>query len=190
MIPSQEEIKTALEGALMLARGNVAGMTRFDLSITGFWRSFFAMALAAPAYLFLLADQYATSSVGAHIAGVVIIEAVAYVVGWCAFPVAAIFLTRLLGLGARYVPLVVAVNWCGVLQLLLLAVAVLLGGLAPPELRGMLGLVALLAVLTFQWFVIRTALETTSGTAAGLLVVDLLLSLLIHEGAGTLIQAV
>jgi hypothetical protein len=168
LIPSQEEIKTALEGALLLARGNVAGMTRFDLST----------------------DQYAATEVGAHIVGVVTIEALAYVIGWCAFPVAAIFLTRLLGLGARYVPLVVAINWCGVLQLLVLAAAVLLGGLAPPAGRGMLGLVALLAVLTYQWFVIRTALETTSGTAAGLLVVDLLLSLLVHEAAGTLIQSV
>jgi hypothetical protein len=190
LIPSQEEIKTALEGALLLARGNVAGMTRFDLSITGFWRSFFAIVLASPAYLFLLADQYAATEVGTHIFGVVAIEAFAYVIGWCAFPVAAIFLTRLLGLGARYVPLVVAINWCGVLQLLLLAAAVLIGGLAPPAVRGMLGLVALIAVLTFQWFVIRTALETTSGTAAGLLVVDLLLSLLVHEGSGALIQSV
>jgi hypothetical protein len=187
---SQAELKSAFEGALLLARGDAAGMTRFDLTIEGFWRSFFAIVVAAPAYLLLLVDQYATTGVGAHIGGVIMIEALAYVIGWCAFPVAAIFLTRVLGLGAHYVSLIVASNWSGVLQVLVLAMAVLLGTLLPSALRGLLGLGALVAVLGYQWFVVRTALETTGTTAAALVAVDILLSMLVHEGADALIQTV
>jgi hypothetical protein len=188
VIPSQAEIKRAVEGALLLARANPAGMTRFDFSVDGFWRSFSAILIAAPAYLLLLVDRYSTTGLGAHIGAVAMVEALAYVIGWCAFPVAAIFLTRMLGLGGRYVALVVAGNWCGVLQVLLLAAAVLLGSLLPQTMRGVVGLATLIAVLTYQWFVIRTALETTSGTAAALVLVDILLSMLVHEGADALLQ--
>lgn len=188
-MPSLPELRSAFEGALLLARGNPAGMARFDLTVEGFWRSFLAMVIAAPAYILLLVDQYSTSGVGAHIGVVVMVEALAYVVGWCAFPVAAILLTRLLGLGSRYVALVVAGNWCGLVQVLILGAAVLVAGLAPAAVRGLVGLAALLAVLTYQWFVVRTALGTSSGIAAALVVVDVLLSMLVHQGADMLIHA-
>ena len=104
-------------------------------------------------------------------------EALSYVCGWVGFPIAAIFLTRLLGLSARYVPLVVADNWSAVVQMVLYATVVLVGTLLPPQLRALALLVATLIVLIYQWFVIRTALGTSGGTALGLVVIDVLLSM-------------
>ena len=67
------------------------------------------------------------SRAGPEACGTLLAELVAYVVGWVAFPVAAIFLTRLLGLAARYVPLIVANNWSAVVQIALYTAVVVLG---------------------------------------------------------------
>jgi hypothetical protein len=53
-MPSYAEIQRALQGAWLLARGDTRGMGLFDLSVEGFWRSFAAALLAAPAYVLVL----------------------------------------------------------------------------------------------------------------------------------------
>ena len=44
----------ALTGALRLARGDRGGLSCFDRSLDGFWRSFRAAAITYPLYLVLL----------------------------------------------------------------------------------------------------------------------------------------
>jgi hypothetical protein len=89
------------------------------------------------------------------------------------FPLLAIPLTRFLGLGARYVPLIVATNWASLPQAGAFLAATVLGVVAPPW-RGGLLLAVLLATLAYQWFVIRTALGTSAGNAAAFVVLDLI----------------
>ena len=43
-------------------------------------------------------------------------------------------------------------------------------------------------MLTYQWFVIRTALGTTNATAFGLVVVDILTSIVLSRGLDSLLQ--
>jgi uncharacterized membrane protein YobD (UPF0266 family) len=188
-MPSREEIKSALLGAADLARLDASGMGRFDLSIEGFWNSFFAAALAAPGYLILVLDAYATEGAPADLGLVFFVETIAYAANWIVFPLAAALLTRVLGLGARYVPLIVAGNWAAVLQVALLVVALAIGSLAPGDLRSPLLLAALAAVMVYQWFVIRTALQTSGGIALAFLVIDVLLSRLINLSADSFTQA-
>ena len=56
------------------------------------------------------------------------------------------------------------------------------------QLRALALLVATLTVLTYQWFVIRTALGTSGGTALGLVVIDVLLSMALSRGLDGLLQ--
>jgi hypothetical protein len=56
-VPS--EFVRSLRGAWLLARGDAAGMGLLDLTVEGFWNSFAAALVAAPAYVLLLADRYA-----------------------------------------------------------------------------------------------------------------------------------
>lgn len=182
-----DEIKRSLFGAWLLARGDTRGMELFDLSVEGFFRSFVAALVAAPVYLLLILDRYQTTGMPAALGSVAAVEAVGYALGWIAFPLLAVLLTRLLGLGHRYVPLIVAGNWAAVLQVTFFLVALLLAGLLPPPMRALILFAATVLVLVYQWFVMRTALQTTGGTAAGLLAVnvllDTILSLLTGVGA-------
>ncbi len=188
-MPSYAEIRRSIEAAWLLARGDQRGMTLFDLSVDGFWHSFAAALLVAPAYALVLADQYAHLGWPESTLWTALTETISYVAGWLAFPIAAIFLTRLLGLASRYVPLIVANNWSAVVQMGVYTVVVVFGTLLPPEMRALALLLTTLAVLAYQWFVIRTALGTSSGTALGLVVIDVLLSMAVSRGLDAVLQS-
>jgi uncharacterized membrane protein len=163
-------------------------MAGFDVSVEGFWKSFAAAPIVAPAYLLVLLDQYRLIGWPDAPWGTALAELVSFTVGWLAFPLAAIPLTRFLGLSARYVPLIVAHNWSAVIQVALYTAVVVVGGLFPLELRTLALLVATVLVLAYKWFVIRTALATTGLTAVGLVVLDVLLGLTVDRALDGLLR--
>jgi hypothetical protein len=175
-----QDIRRSLHGAMLLARGEVAGMGWLDLSFEGFWRSFAAPLLAAPAYALVIADQYVHVGYHGPLAPVLVGEAVSYAIQIVAFPLLAMLVTRFLGLGARYVPLVVATNWASLPQVAAYLAACVLGAAFPPLRSGVL-LGAMLATLAYEWFVIRTALGTSAGNAAAFVVLNLLVGLLLNH---------
>ncbi len=162
-------------------------MSWFDLTVEGFWRSFFAAVLVAPFYLFMLAVDYGTSGMPAGLALVVLVRTVAYVVDWAAFPLVAILLVRLFGLEHRYVALVVADNWASVLQAAALTAAVAVSTILPMAVAALLVLGTFVAVVFYQWLVARQALETTGGIAGGFVAVDLLTGILVDRTVSSLL---
>ncbi|MGH6896138.1 MAG: hypothetical protein ACREJ5_06285 [Geminicoccaceae bacterium] len=182
-MPEREEVLSALYGAYRLAWFDTAGMTHFNLSFDGFWRSFFAAALVAPAYAILVGLQVATGEQAIDLGLLVLTESIGYVLAWCAFPLIAIVLTRLLGLARNYVALIVALNWTAVLQTALFLAVVLLAPFLPEVLGTLVMTLTTGAILVYQWFVIRTALETTGGIALMLLLIDLIVTSMINMGA-------
>ncbi|MFO1068148.1 MAG: hypothetical protein U1E14_06440 [Geminicoccaceae bacterium] len=188
MTPSREEIVSSLEGAWGLARREPAALQRFNLTVDGFWNSFYAAVLCAPGYLLLVAQQYAQRGAEAGVGTILIVETLAYAVGWLVFPATSIVITRLLGLGHRYAVLVIAANWSMVLQVGLLVVALLLSGLMPAAQGGYLTLAATLVALVYQWQVVRTALATTGLIAFAIVVIDIILSVLLNSTTDRLLQ--
>lgn len=188
-MPFLADARRSLEGAALLARLDRSGMDRFDLSVDGFWRSFMAALVAAPPYLVLLADRYEREETGPHIGNVLFIEVISYALGWIAFPLVAVFLARMLGLGSRYIALVVANNWAAVLQVSLVALSVIAAGFLPESQQGPLTLTAILAALAYQWFVIRTALQASGLIALGLVVLDVLMSLMLNLTVDRFLQS-
>ena len=173
-------IRRSVDGALRLARGDAGGLDCFDMSVEGFWRSFQVMLLAAPFYLLLVLQRRFEFGAGLDPGTLLAEETLPYVVGWLAFPLIALPLTWFLGLSTRFVPLVVALNWTAGVQIAALTGAVLVGTLLPPELSDFLMLLISVALLFYEWFVMRTALQTGGGVAFGFLTVDFLLGLLVN----------
>ncbi len=188
-MPSRREVVAALYGAWRLLRFDAHGFAWFDLTIDGFWRSFFAATLVAPAYLILAALDL-TGRAGPVDGGwATLVLTLAYAAEWIAFPIAAIFITRLLDLTEGYVPLIVAGNWISVPQSLLVAAAGAIdewGGLAG-AIGPFITLSATLYVLIYQWFVTRLALNTSGLTAIGVVILQILIVDFIHLGAMALI---
>jgi hypothetical protein len=183
MIPDQAEVVRSLYGAWRLAWLDPSGMGHFNLSVEGFWRSFFAAVLVAPGYALLVGQDLLAREEAVSPVWAMLVETLAYVVGWAAFPLAAIVLTQLLGLSRNYAALIVAANWASVIQigafLAALALGFVVGSLVVVLVTG--------AILFYQWFVIRTSLDTTAGIAIAFVLVDLLLTSAVSFGAESLL---
>jgi hypothetical protein len=185
LIPSWSEINRSLSGAWRLLLLDPAGMGRFDISIGGFWRSFFAAVLVAPLYALRAMVDPAPAEAEAAGVGHALATVVTYVLAWAAFPVAMIYIARFLDLRGTYVGFIVALNWARVLQAVLLvgvSSAAALAG-APSD---FLTLTAIAAVLAYQWVVTKTALATTGTIAAALVIIDALMESLIVAAAAAL----
>ena len=183
------EIRLALTGTLRLARGDRGGLTCFDRSLDGFWRSFRAAIIAYPLYLVLLTMRVSVPewqrSGGLRI---VIVETIAYVIAWTAFPLIMLTVTRWLGREHRFFDFMVPYNWSQVPQS---ALFVLVGleaesGVLGAQAAQAIEVAAAVAVLVYEWFIARVALDTTASAAVFVVVVDLLLGVLISHVASSL----
>ena len=184
---SPNEILRALTASLQLARGDAGGHRLFDHTFEGFWRSFAAIILFAPAYLLSIrTDLIIDNALGRTVpeAGVefYFLRFIVLVVEWVAYPVAMVAMARMLALGHRYVPYIIAYNWTSVLvAAAVVPPRVLFSvGLIAAGFTQLLYMVALIWAFYFRYSVARTALETSIPTAIGLVIFDFLLGLLIN----------
>jgi branched-subunit amino acid transport protein AzlD len=183
------EVRLALVGALRLAKGDRGGLSCFDRSLDGFWRSFRAAVIAYPLYLMLLMMRVTIAewerSGGFYIIGV---ETIAYVVAWVAFPLAMLRVTRWINRSHRFFDFMVPYNWS---QLPQSALFVLVGLQAESQAVSVqpaqvIEIAAAIAVLAYEWFIARVALETTASAAALVVLVDLVLGVFISHVASSL----
>jgi len=187
-MPTRAEIELALWGTWLLLRQDPRALECFDFTVEGFWKSFFAAVVALPFYAFLVLHELVLVQPTSP-ALAVLARLVGYALDWVAFAVAAALLLRMLGLGRRFVPLVVMVNWAAVPQLALMAGAVVASLVLPDVLDPLLLVAALVAVLFYRWLVVRQALEGLGGIAFGFVVVDVLLGILVDRLVGALFSS-
>lgn len=186
---SAREAATSLYGAYRLARFDARGMTYFETSLGGFWRSFYAAVIVAPMFAVLLVMRYAAGGVAVGGVRFAVVEAIAYVIAWVAFPLVMVSLARLLKREERYLGYIVAYNWASVLQNGLYLPLVMLGmaGVIPAETVGPLSLIALSLILVYGWFIAKVALDVGAGTAVALVALDLVLSVFIDIVASSML---
>ncbi len=188
-MPKTAEIAKALYGAYRLALRDPQGMTFFDTSVNGFWRSFFAAVLIAPLYLVLLSVRYRVGLIDAPLFRLITVEISAYIIAWVAFPLAMITLCRILKRDDRYLGFIVAYNWAAVLQngiYLPLSFLTITGAIPAPA-GNMISLAVLIAILFYTWFIAKTALNITSAQAAAIVFLDYGLGILINGLAESMI---
>jgi hypothetical protein len=173
------EVQTAVVGTLRLAVGDRRGLGLFDTSIDGFWRSFRAGVICYPLYLLLVgfrvkAAQWEASGV----APILIVETIAYVITWVAFPLLILPVARQLRRDDRFLAFMVAYNWSQIPQTVVVVLVVLDGatGLLPASEASFAGLLAIIATLVYEWYIARVALAVTGAQAALVVIIDLLLN--------------
>jgi len=181
MIPTATRVLTALAGAARLARFQAGGLSAFDTDARAFVESFFAAALAAPGYVVLVLFHLQRTEPEASTLAVVLVQGLAYVISWTAFPALAHELARLLDRGERWMGFVVALNWSKVIQMAVYVPLIVLAnsGLVGEQSAAALSLAALTVILIYQWFVTRAALAVHGAQAAGLTGFDLIIGITI-----------
>lgn len=188
-VTTWSEVRWALVGCLRLARGDRGGLAYFDRSLDGFWRSFLSAFLSYPFFLILLTMRVSLADWNA-VGGlpIVLIETIGYVISWVAFPLVMLSVLRRIGREDRFFDFMVPYNWCQLPQSILFVLIGLqseTGALSDPISRT-IEIAAGIAVLVYEWYIARVALETSATAATMVVLVDLVLGMLVTRTASSL----
>lgn len=183
-MPSFGEILHYFSGVWLLMWGRSEGLSRLDLSVDGFWRSFSAVLVALPVLL-LAAMNDASSYIDR--AGflaplpVILRLALATVLAWLVTYALFALTARHIGLGERMVHYIVAGNWAtALLAWLLVPVHLLSLVFALDEEAALLLLLPVsLALLVFDWRLTNTVLDKGPAMATAVFLAVLVLSLVL-----------
>lgn len=175
IVPDRQEIWSSIYGAFRLACFDKSGHNHFNVSVEGFWRSFFAAILVAPCHAILL-SQGVFGGGEAFSVWAFVVHTMSYAASWVIFPLVMFFVVDLISLGQRYTALIVAMNWTTVIStpIMVLRIGILLT--LPFNIAGLLAEVIFIGLIIYEWFVIRTALQTTGAVALAILLFGLLLN--------------
>jgi hypothetical protein len=185
------QVSTAMQGALRLARLDPRGMAFFDRTVTGFWHSYRAALILYPAFLVLLALPGSVGDADAPApdwSRIILVETIGYVIAWTAYPLLMLPLSRFLGREDRWLDYMVVYNWSQILQggVLLASTLIAASGLLPDALSGGIALAASVAVLLYDWFIARVALDVGRTAAVMIVLLDQVLALFISRIVQTL----
>lgn len=182
-------VANGLSGAVLLARGRVDGLARVQGDAAdpaaGATRSFWAAAIAAPALLAMRLIDWTAGGPPAAPGHVLALDLLVFVTGWAGFAIISHALVARLGRAQRWPAYIAAWNWCNVVQYMLLLIAslpVLLH--APAPVAEATELIGMGWALWLEWFVTRLALNLPGLAAAGLVLLDLSIGLLLASAAG------
>lgn len=179
-----EEIQKSLSGAWRLMLGKPDGLRLLDLTADGFWNSFFAILIAAPALIVgwvgvsgeLALQPMVDASRFSIILRLALIEIGAWILPLVAFALVA----RRVGVGDRFVHYVVASNWTSAIIAWVMLPAALSHMLMPAaqSFTTLLSLLLFTLTMVFSWRMTNAAIGKGAavGTAvfAGMFVTSLI----------------
>lgn len=176
-------------GAWRLLLLDKGGMAFFDRSAAGVGRSFLLAPILWPAFILVMAMQLPGELAAAGLLRFLVVETIAYSIGWTLFPLAMVYVAQALDRSDRWLDHIVAYNWSLVLQfgIYLPLMALAFSGALPAGLAEGLVAAAGLVVLFYHGFVARTALGVGVPAAAGVVVLDVLLSVFVSGWAASLL---
>ena len=181
MTLTAREAVYSIFGAYRLAMLDKSGLSYMDRSPEGAIRSFNAALIVLPAYAVLVVLRLWDVLPDVSLLRFVTVEGLAYVISWSAFPLVMFYISGLLDRSERYFDFLSAYNWSAVIQMgvYLPVVAVADSGLMPAGVDEGLVLAVTMLVLMYQWFIARTTLDINGGSAAGVVLLDMILAVFI-----------
>lgn len=189
MALSVSEIVRSVKGVARLARFDASGMAFLDTTPEGALRSFWVALLVLPPYILLIAVRDGGELSDLPLGYTLLVESLAYVVGWTAFPAVMHVVTRLLDRSNEYPAMVTAYNWSAVVQMVLQLplIILMLAGIVDDD--GSIGIafIILAIIMVYIWFVLKASLRINGVAAAGLAVIELLTTALVSDYANHLL---
>lgn len=182
------EVRYYLTGALRLARFDAGGLTSFGDQPKDARRSFYAAVVVAPLYLVWITLHGPALPAEASIVHHFLSETLSYGIGWLIFPLVMWRFCEFLNCSQQFFHFLTAYNWTAVIQNGLFMAMDLLCWLfgAPDQACGFFGMVLLVYILMYSWFVARHALALPFGQALAVVTLDMLTSLLWEVFSGGL----
>jgi hypothetical protein len=183
-LPSSAEIRSAIKGFGLLLRGDDRALLCHDLSLDGFWRSFWLPLALLVVYAVVMrpaADELAAFD-GEHTV-FTLVQALKFLLGWAAYFALIAGISRIFGLGGRFGIFVILYNWAQAITTAA-TLPILAGvswGLLPPGVLAGWSTALLLAWLYIVVRVARHGLGAAWSLALAISALDLLTSLAVHR---------
>ncbi|MDD7910074.1 hypothetical protein PUV47_09095 [Pseudovibrio exalbescens] len=189
MLPSLTEVRHSVQGSWLLVKGRSEGMSYFDLSADGFWRSFTVLLYVLPFYMLgNVTEAQLGKELGEPLSAnggglLPLPKLFTLVLDWIGFPIILAFLASLLAVRNTYGAYVTVRNWTTLVVVIPHAALNLLylAGVLNADMLLTLSLFVVGWVLWVHFTVARIALSVGAGLAIGLVVLDFILSLFIVQ---------
>lgn len=177
------EAFTGLFAAWRLFLRDERAVSLFDRTPEGALKSFYCALIVLPGYVLVVAFAHTVPLTEIDWFRFVVVEAIAYVVSWCAWPLLMFYAVRALDRSASYCLYVAAYNWGSGPQILvlLLVLFVAISGFVSREVVTIVNLVAIVIILLYHLFIVRVTLKLSFFVALGLVLSEAMVSqLVIH----------
>lgn len=185
------EIGQALSASWRLMRRDASAILSYDISTRGFARSFIAIIFSLPFAYLLLFSNLVLIKMMDRMEGIVRPDMVidgftllqytgAHAAAWLIFPLAMIPIARTLNLSQYYAGYIIAYNWTSLLLTILLTAPYVLvfSGFVGPEPIILVYWLILIWSFMVRWYVARHVLMAGGLNAAGIVLLDVLLSIM------------
>ena len=190
------DVVTGVYGAWRLLLFDRRAIQILDATREGFWKSFYAAAVALPGEIILrvlFIDINPDLPVDLSTARIAMVFALGYVYLWIVFPLVMVYLAEGIGRSRQYVAYIVARNWSQVIQIAIVLPATVIfvaGGSGEPGFGLMVLIAAHLVTLVYSWFIARTVLDISGVTAALVVFTELVIVIVISLVSELLIGSV
>ncbi|MEQ9449190.1 MAG: hypothetical protein RLN70_09845, partial [Rhodospirillaceae bacterium] len=174
-----KQLAGGLYGAWYILRFDPRAWSALDVTLAGFWASFVVAAMLAPFHALHVFVDYGGRDENMALLPYLIVETLAYIISWTLFPFAMLYASDFLDRRSQYFSHIVAYNWMRLFIEGPLYIVLLLSdfGAITREGAAFLNLIGLAALMVYGTFVAGVGLKVPTGTAVGLVVLDLVLSL-------------
>ncbi len=178
-------IKSGIIGAFRLTKLDFKGFNYFGNSKEHFWFSFVGAILIAPLFLTYLVTLYMNTNIANGFWNYLIVQSLSYSIAWLTFPLVMLHLAPFMKCEGQIIQYLVACNWVSVIQNGVYLPIIILGVMKvfPEPMLSMFGLTALLWILGVSLFLTYRALSLPLTTAAGIVVLELLIGVFIEAVA-------
>lgn len=178
-----DEARQSLHASWLLLIRDRGAYRLFTQSEAGFWRSFSAILIIAPLYLYATSVQTQLPGDATAEATPVAAAILGLILQWIGWPLAMVPIARLAGLQQGYARYIIAYNWSSVLVIALLMPPLILLdiGILGPGTALFLSFILMIISFYYRWYVAQTAFDTTGLMAAALVLADFVLSLAINR---------
>jgi hypothetical protein len=171
------EFGRGMLAAWLTAKGDPRGALLVSGTFAECKRSFFAALVALPGMLALTSFKLeALTNVSE--ARYVVVELISYVIGWAAYPLVSLGISRQIGRFENWARYITVYNWASVI-ILALTIPVTLMVNTPAiasAIGGTIGIMMLVVIIGYEWRLARLVLQASPLQTGALCALDLLLS--------------
>ncbi|HEX7777173.1 MAG TPA: hypothetical protein VF449_11675 [Parvibaculum sp.] len=186
---SAAEILHGLTGVWRIVMRDPEARQHFNISLDGFYRSFWALAISVPVVFFSTTSLWRLAremdpTDDTDFASFAVVQLGGTVFYWALYLAAMVLVARQLKLGAHYTAYVVTFNWGALFTSVLFALPLFLYSLGIAGARGsmVLTLPALGILAWYRWRIAREVLGAAPSATVAILILDFTLGVILDQG--------